>query len=73
VAAGGSRKFIAAYEDFVRDESHYVDAGTGLRAATYRFGMRVLYVYEESETGLVVLLRPPFRRSILRPSDRRGS
>ena len=68
-----SRELIAAYEDFIRDEPHYVDAETGIKAATYRYGMRVLFVYEESETGLVVLLHPPLRRSILRASDRGGS
>lgn len=61
-----SRELIAAYEDFVRDEPRYVDAVTGMKAATYRFGMRVLLVYEESETGLIVLLHQPFRRGILR-------
>ena len=68
-----SRELIAAYEDFIRDEPHYVDAWTGLKAATYRYGMRVLFVYEESETGLIVLLHPPLRRSILRASHRRRS
>ena len=60
------RELIAAYEDFIRDEPHYVDAETGLKAVTYRFGMRVLFVYEESETGLIVLLHQPTRRRILR-------
>jgi hypothetical protein len=32
-----------------------VDAESGLRAAAYRFGERVLLVYEEPETGVVVL------------------
>jgi hypothetical protein len=68
-----SRELIAAYADVLRDGPQYVDAGTGLKTATYRFGMRVLFVYEESETGLVVLLHPPLRRSILRTSDRRRS
>jgi hypothetical protein len=35
-----------------------VDAETGLRAAAYRFGTRVLLVYEESETGVVILFHP---------------
>ena len=72
-----ARELIAAYEDFIRDEPQYVDAGTGIKAATYRFGMRVLFVYEESETGLVILLHPasspPRRRSILRTSSIRRS
>jgi hypothetical protein len=65
-----SGELIEAYEDFVRDGPRYVDAQRGIKAATYRFGMRALFVYEESETGLVVLLHPPLRRSILRASDR---
>jgi hypothetical protein len=72
-----SRELIAAYEDFNRDMPQYVDAGTGIKAATYRFGMRVLFVYEESETGLIVFLHPasssPRRRSILRTSSIRRS
>jgi hypothetical protein len=35
-----------------------MDAETGLRAAAYRFGTRVLLVYEESETGVVILIHP---------------
>jgi hypothetical protein len=35
-----------------------VDAEIGLRAAAYRFGERVLLVYEESETGVVVFIHP---------------
>jgi hypothetical protein len=53
-----SRELVVAYEDFIRDEPHHVDAGTGIKAAKYRFGTRVLFVYEGSETGLVVLLHP---------------
>jgi hypothetical protein len=68
-----SRELIAAFEDFISDEPQYVDAKTGLKAATYRFGMRVLFAYEESETGLIVLLHPPLRRSIQRASNRRRS
>lgn len=61
-----SSELCEAYEDFVRDEPRYVDVETGIKAATYRFGMRVLLVYEESETGLIVLLHRPSRRRILR-------
>jgi hypothetical protein len=35
-----------------------MDAESGLRAAAYRFGERVLIVYEESETGVVILTHP---------------
>jgi hypothetical protein len=64
-----SGELISAYEDFIRggpDGPQYADAETGIKAAAYRFGMRVLFVYEESETGLIVLLHQPSRRSILR-------
>ena len=50
------RELVAAYEDFVGGEPQYVDAETGLRASAYRFGERVLILYEESETGLVLLI-----------------
>jgi hypothetical protein len=45
-----------AYEHFKERGPQYVDAESGLRASAYRFGERVLLVYEESETGLVVLI-----------------
>jgi hypothetical protein len=47
-----------AYEQFKERGPQYVDAESGLRAAAYRFGSRVLVVYEEPETGLVVLIHP---------------
>jgi hypothetical protein len=52
------RELVAAYEDFVGGEPQYVDAETGLRASAYRFGTRVLILYEESETDVVVLIHP---------------
>jgi hypothetical protein len=45
-----------AYQRFKERGPQYVDAESGLRAAAYRFGERVLLVYEEPETGLVVLI-----------------
>jgi hypothetical protein len=54
-------ELVAAYEDFVRGESRYLDAETGIEAAAYRFGTRVLLVYEESEEGVIVLIRPLVR------------
>jgi hypothetical protein len=48
----------AAYTKFTKRGPQYVDAETGLGAAAYRFGERVFLVYEESETGLVVLIHP---------------
>jgi len=52
------RELSDAYEDFEKSGPQYPNAETGLRAAAYRFGERVLIVYEESETGLVVLIHP---------------
>ena len=52
------RELTAAYKQFKERGPQYVNAETGLRAAAYRFGTRVLLVYEESETGLVVLIHP---------------
>ena len=52
------RELTDAYEQFKERGPQHVSAETGLRAAAYRFGERVLIVYEESETGLVVLTHP---------------
>jgi hypothetical protein len=49
-------ELVDAYEDFEKSGPRYLNAEAGLRAAAYRFGERVLIVYEESETGLVVLI-----------------
>jgi hypothetical protein len=49
------RELSAAYEDFTERGPQYLNAETGLRATGYRFGARVLLVYEESETGRVML------------------
>jgi hypothetical protein len=48
----------SAYKQFEERGPQYVDAESGLRAAAYRFGTRVLLVYEESETGVVILFHP---------------
>jgi hypothetical protein len=53
-----ARELTAAYKIFTEREPQYLDAETGLGASAYRFGQRVLLVYEESETGLVVLIHP---------------
>jgi hypothetical protein len=47
-----------AYQQFKERGAQCVSAESGLRAAAYRFGERVLLVYEESETGVVVLTYP---------------
>ena len=52
------RELGCAYEDFVRGEPRYLDAESGIEASAYRFGARVLLVYEESETGAIVLFHP---------------
>jgi hypothetical protein len=52
------RELTDAYQQFKEREPQYLDAETGIRASAYRFGERVLLVYEESETGLVVLTHP---------------
>jgi hypothetical protein len=52
------RELTAAYKQFEERGPQYVNAETGLRAAAYWFGTRVLLVYEESETGVVVLIHP---------------
>jgi hypothetical protein len=52
------REITTAYTQFEERGPQYVDAETGLRAAAYRFGERVLLVYKESETGVVILIHP---------------
>ena len=52
------RELVDAYEDFEKNGPQYLNAETGLRAAAYRYGERVLIVYEESEAGVVVLIHP---------------
>ena len=50
------RELVGAYVDFVGGEPHYHDAERGIKASAYRFEARVLFVYEESETGSIVLI-----------------
>jgi hypothetical protein len=52
------RELVAAYEDFVGSEPQYLDTERGIKASAYRFDARVLFVYEESETGSIVLIHP---------------
>ena len=52
------RELTDAYKVFNERGPQYLDAETGLGASAYRFGERVLLVYEESETGLIVLIHP---------------
>jgi hypothetical protein len=52
------RELVDAYKIFREHGPQYLSDETGLRASVYRFGERVLLVYEEAETGLVVLMHP---------------
>jgi len=52
------RELADAYKDFAKHGPQYLDAETGIKASAYRFGERVLIVYEEPETGVVVLIHP---------------
>jgi hypothetical protein len=49
------RELSAAYEDYTERGPQYMNAQTGLKAAAYRFDVRVLIVCEEPETGVVML------------------
>ena len=52
------RELSAAFKEFIERGPQYLEAETGIRASTHQFGKRVLLVYQESETGLVVLIHP---------------
>jgi hypothetical protein len=52
------RELTDAYKQFKERGAQYLSAETGIRAATYQFGERVLLVYQESETDVVVLIHP---------------
>jgi hypothetical protein len=52
------RELADAYKEFTEHGPQLLDLETGLSASAYRFGKRVLLVYEESETGVVVLIHP---------------
>jgi len=51
-------ELVAAYKECTEHGPQHQDAETGLGASAYWFGERVLIVYEESETGVVVLIDP---------------
>ena len=53
-------ELTAAYEDFMRSGPRYLDAESGIEASAYRFGTRVLVVYEEADTGVTILVHPTF-------------
>jgi hypothetical protein len=52
------RELTAAYKQFEERGPQYLSAESGIRAAAYQFGERVLIVYQESETDVVVLIHP---------------
>jgi hypothetical protein len=52
------RELAATYKEFLEQGAQYLDAETGIKAAAYRFDESVLLVYEEAETGVVVLIHP---------------
>jgi hypothetical protein len=51
-------ELIAAYKEFTERGAQCLSVETGLSASAYCFGERVLLVYEEPKTGLVVLTHP---------------
>ena len=50
------RELADAYKHFKEQGPQYLSDESDQRASVYRFGERVLLVYEESEMGLVVLI-----------------
>ena len=56
------RELTDAYKKFMKHGPRYLDAESGIEGSVYRFGMRVLVVYEEPETGLVILIHPTSKK-----------
>jgi len=52
------RELAAAYKEFTEHGPQHQGAETGRSVSAYRFGERVLLVYEESEASVVVLTHP---------------
>jgi len=52
------RELADAYKKFMEHGPQYLDAESGVEVSVYRFGTRVLIVYEEPESGLVILSHP---------------
>ena len=50
------QELTEAYKDFEARGPRYLDAETGIKATAYRFDERVLLVYEEADSGVVVLI-----------------
>jgi hypothetical protein len=52
------RELTDAYKIFKDRGLQYLSAETGIRAVAYQFGRRMLLVYQESESDVVVLIHP---------------
>ena len=50
------RELAEAYKAFVERGPQCLDAETGFKVSVYRFGGRVLLLYEEFEMGMVTLV-----------------
>jgi hypothetical protein len=48
----------ASCKEFIERGPQYLSIETGIRASSYQFGTRVLLVYQESETDVVILIHP---------------
>jgi hypothetical protein len=66
------RDLSDAYKDFETRGPQYLDDETGIKAGVYRLGERVLLVYEEPGTGLVVLVHPTSPRKVRSQNFKRG-
>jgi hypothetical protein len=67
------RELTDAYKDFETRGPQYLDDETAIKGGAYRFGERVLLVYEEAETGLVILIRPTSPKKVCSQKFERGS
>jgi hypothetical protein len=67
------RELTDAYKDFETRGPQYLDEETGIKAGAYRFGERVLLVYEEAETSLLVLILPKSLKKVYSQKFERGS
>ena len=52
------RELVDAYKNFLEHGPQYLNAETGIEGSVYRFGTRVLVIYEEPETEVIVLIHP---------------
>jgi hypothetical protein len=59
------RELTTAYRDFTENGPQYANAQSGLEASAYRFGTRVLVVYKEAETSVVLLIHPTSQDEML--------